>query len=357
MCNIRVAVVAIFLTLLFFVPDASAANGEVRWHQKISSTEGGFTGTLDNHDDFGCSAASLGDLDGDGVTDLAVGAKWDGDGGAYTGAVWILFLNSDGTVKAHQKISDTEGGFTGTLDNGDHFGNRAASLGDLDGDGVTDLAVGATGDDDGGTYPRGAVWVLFLNSDGTVKAHQKISDTEGGFTGTLDYDDRFGFSAASLGDLDGDGVTDLAVGAHGDDDGGGNRGAVWVLFLDGVAGTISVDLTCAPSTGTLPYISWMTLTLTNLYADQFRQFAGHIDVTLAGGAYFSNWRVGHLNVLAGESYVTEWDQHMPAFGSIVGENQFVVFMEDVTPAPYNQPPYPPAGDIDTASCTVTGIAP
>ena len=78
------------------------------------------------------------------------------------------------------------------------------------------------------------MWVLFLNTDGTVKSHQKISDTEGGFTGVLDDDDRFGTSVASLGDLDGDGVGDLAVGATWDDDGGFDHGAVWVLFLDGV---------------------------------------------------------------------------------------------------------------------------
>lgn len=39
---------------------------------------------------------------------------------------------------------------------------------------------------------------------------------------------------ASLRDLDGDGIGDLAMGAFGDDDGGSNRGAAWVLFLDGV---------------------------------------------------------------------------------------------------------------------------
>lgn len=65
---------------------------------------------------------------------------------------------------------------------------------------------------------------------GTVLSHQKISDTQGNFTGILD-NDYFGFSVASLGDLDGDGVTDLAVGARKDDDGGTDRGAVWVLFL------------------------------------------------------------------------------------------------------------------------------
>jgi hypothetical protein len=61
---------------------------------------------------------SLGDLDGDGVGDLAVGADLDDDGGLDRGAVWILFLNPNGTVKSHQKISDTQGGFTGTLDEG-----------------------------------------------------------------------------------------------------------------------------------------------------------------------------------------------------------------------------------------------
>ncbi len=138
-----------------------------------------------------------------------------------------------GWVLSHQKISDTQGGFTGILDDLDNFGASLASLGDLDGDGVTDLAVGAFYDDAGGT-DRGAVWVLFLDTDGTVKSHQKVSDTQGGFTGTLDDFDFFGWSVASPGDLDGAGVNDLAVGAILDDDGGTDRGAVWVLFLDGI---------------------------------------------------------------------------------------------------------------------------
>jgi len=75
-----------------------------------------------------------------------------------------------------------------------------------------------------------------LAQPGWVLSHQKISDTEGGFTGILDNGDWFGGSVASLGDLDGDGVGDLAVGAVRDDDGGEDRGAVWVLFVDGVGG-------------------------------------------------------------------------------------------------------------------------
>ena len=79
----------------------------------------------------------------------------------------MLFLNAVGTVKSHQKISDTEGGFTGVLNDDDCFGSLAAGLGDLDGDGAQDLAASAADDDDGGTS-RGAVWVLFLNTDGTL---------------------------------------------------------------------------------------------------------------------------------------------------------------------------------------------
>ena len=228
----RRATLALYVTITvaWMFVTAAPAHAQPGWvlsHQKISDTEGGFTGILDDHDGFGFSVASLGDLDGDGIGDLAVGAWTDDDGGFDRGAVWILFLNTDGTVKSHQKINSSEGGFTGTLDDSDRFGVSVASLGDLDGDGVGDLAVGANGDD----IDRGAVWILFLNTDGTVKSHQKISGTEGGFNGTLDDGDRFGTSVASLGDLGGDGVGDLAVGAYRDDDGGTDRGAVWVLFL------------------------------------------------------------------------------------------------------------------------------
>jgi len=88
---------------------------------------------------------------------------------------------------------------------------------------------------------------------GWVLSHQKISDTEGGFTGILDDVDLFGRSVASLGDLDGDGLGDLAVGALGDDDGGTGRGAVWVLFLDGVPRAIPLPLDIKPGSCPNPF--------------------------------------------------------------------------------------------------------
>ena len=58
-----------------------------------------------------------------------------------------------------------------------------------------------------------------------------------------------------------------------------------------------------------------------------------------------------------ETFATSWMQTLPALGSLVGENVFELHAEDVTPPPYNQPPYPPAGDTDTCTVTVTGMTP
>ena len=205
-------------------------DGTVASEQKISETAGGFGGDLDPFDFFGCSVSSLGDLNGDGNQELAVGALEDDDGHSNQGAVWLLSLNADGTVASTQKISDIAG-FGGDLEPGDRFGVSLATLEDLDGDGNQELAVGAFGDNDGGV-DQGAVWILFLNADGTVASRQRISETAGGFGGVLDQFDAFGRSVTSLGDLDGDGNPDLAVGVVDDDDGGLNQGAVWVLFLN-----------------------------------------------------------------------------------------------------------------------------
>lgn len=212
--------------VLFLGPE-----GAPQGAQKISAAAGGFVGPLDNVDLFGTSVAGLGDLDLDGVPDLAVGAIGDDDGGNKNGAVWILLLNADGTVKAEQKISDTMGGFSGGIDNVDAFGLALGAAGDVDGDGVGDLAVGALIETTGGAK-QGGLYLLFLNPDGTVKADRRIAAGEGGFTGILDNVDEFGSSVAGIGDLDQDGVPELAVGAPGDDDGGSKSGAVWVLFLN-----------------------------------------------------------------------------------------------------------------------------
>jgi hypothetical protein len=214
-----------------------SSTGSILSHSKISATRGGLVGPIDIVDEFGTSVAFLGDLDGSGPSAgaIAVGAPGDDDGAGGAGAVYVLFLSSGGTVMSQQKLSRTQGGLTIQLDSLDEFGGSVCGLGDMDGPtrGATTLAVGAVGDDDGGT-DKGAVHLLFLNANGTVFSHKKISALAGGFTGTLDAFDDFGSAVMSLHDLDGAGGVSkraLAVGAIGDDDGGADRGAVWITFL------------------------------------------------------------------------------------------------------------------------------
>jgi hypothetical protein len=229
-----------------------SSTGSTLSHKKISDTQGNFSEPLANTDEFGSSVAGLGDLDGEGpsVAALAVGAIGDDDGGSGRGCVYVFFLDAAGEILSFQKISDTAGGFAEPLGNLDEFGGAVADLGDADGSGpsVRAMAVGAIGDDDGGSG-RGCVYVLYLAANGTVLAYQKISDTQGNLpAGLLGDGDEFGGSAAGLGDINGtaDGALALAVGCAFDDDGGADRGAVYVLHLEGPAATDA-----APSPGAL----------------------------------------------------------------------------------------------------------
>ena len=64
--------------------------------------------------------------------------------------------------------------------------------------------------------------------------HQKISATEGGFNGVLEASDFLGSSVCEISDLNGDGISELAVGSEGNDDGASAAGAIWIIFLGNV---------------------------------------------------------------------------------------------------------------------------
>ena len=197
-------------------------DGKVLDFGKLTAGFGGFAGPLASGDLFGFATASLGDLDGNGIQDVAVGAPGDDDGGADRGAVWILFLESGGIVGSQQKISDLAGGLSAGLANNGNFG-VSLDGGDVDGDGRSELVVGTTDE---------RLFVLFLDTDGTVASEQEIASGTGGFGGAIAPGDGFGRGVAVIGDVNADGVAEVAAGAPGDDDGGPNRGAVWVLVMN-----------------------------------------------------------------------------------------------------------------------------
>ena len=253
----------------------------------ITNGFGGFGNHLQDNDHFS-QVGALGDFNGDGIPDLMVGSPYDDDGEATSqfagpGAVWLLMLDAAGAVTSHFKISDTAGEFASPLGANDRWGMSATAVGDLDGNGVIDLAVGSQNDLFSPTN-AGAVWILFMESDGTVRSHSKVGAQQGGFTGLLKAGDSFGSSVASLGDLNGDGVIDLLVAATGDDDADSgssftNSGAVWVLFLND--GYVPWDATGAgvPGTAGTPEL-WGTGSL------QPGPYAVHLADALPNGAVY-----------------------------------------------------------------------
>lgn len=209
----------------FLKPD-----GSIRETVKIAAGINGFnqsliSGTYFVYDGsrFGRSLATIGDLDDDGIQDIAVGAYEDYSSlsNERCGSVYILMMNSDGTVKSHQRLGEGEGGLTGWGPQA-HLGSGLTAIGDADNDGIPDLAIGSQGDRELGPS-GGAVFIVYLNRNGTVKSQKKITPT-GSYFNNYSVGNRFGHDVANIGDINGDGNFDLLVGSSGSQS--------WLLFLD-----------------------------------------------------------------------------------------------------------------------------
>lgn len=117
------------------------------------------------------------------------------------------------------------------------------------------------------------------------------------------------------------------------------------------------SLTCVPGSGTLPFVSQFSVSVGNYESSRPASLvAARVNVTLADGSYFSNWRAGNTVITSGDTFNTVWNQDIPLLGTVVGSNEFTLEAMDVTPAPYNQPPYGPSGFLTMDSCTVTGLS-
>ncbi|MCK6526380.1 FG-GAP-like repeat-containing protein [Myxococcota bacterium] len=188
----------------------------------------------------GKAIGTAGDLDGDGLDEVVVGAPGEDSGGDGAGMVYVVWgdaLSAGGERPLGLADARIRGPHPGA-----ELGASVASAGDVDGDGVPDLLVGAPGFQTGGSLAPGRAYVF----SGALLAPGGLYTT--GDAGTAlageAADDRAGSAVAAAGDVDGDGIPDVAVGAPGNDANGDSSGRVYVLLggslLGAGPGTVSL---------------------------------------------------------------------------------------------------------------------
>jgi hypothetical protein len=170
-------------------------------------------------DALGSSFVVLGDIDGDGYTEIAVGSYTNNTYDNDDGQVYILDVYGEsGSDSALSYYAD--GVIYGDDEDG-YFGYSLAA-GDFDGDGTPDLATGAPGQQSN----RGRVYVTF---DGDDLGTDLIDDTDSNFyVNGVSSNDYLGYDVA-FGDFNDDGYDDLVASSPYDDDGGSNAGTAWII--------------------------------------------------------------------------------------------------------------------------------
>jgi hypothetical protein len=173
-------------------------------------------------------AVAFADTDGDGLDDVLLGAPGGNGGGANNTGGAAVFL---GPVSGSHVLSDGDGILLGeALD--DYAGKVVSAAGDVDGDGYEDLLVGAEGQDSGGT-DAGAAYLIA----GPVSGAMSLAGADAKVFGLARSVYR-GVSVAAAGDVDGDGNDDFVVGAYGESTGEDDGGAAF-LFLGPVTGSVA----------------------------------------------------------------------------------------------------------------------
>ncbi|MEV4418988.1 integrin alpha [Patulibacter sp. NPDC049589] len=185
---------------------------------KISGpTRLGLPGAATSVDTFGSSVAGLdpslvgestSDVNDDGLDDIVVGAGDQATGGApEAGAAFVIYGRASAAAVDATNLGTDGFKITG-VGSGDHAGASVALAGDVDNDGAMDIAVTAPGHNAPSVSAGGAVYIVSGGSgDVTLDAPAVLSVTGADGQGLSDV--------SSMGDVDGDGTNDLAIGGNG----------------------------------------------------------------------------------------------------------------------------------------------
>jgi hypothetical protein len=167
-------------------------------------------------DQSGKSVSSAGDVNGDGLDDLLIGADRADPNGSYSGQSYVVFGNRTG-FGSSLNLSSLNGsnGFTlNGIANSDLSGRSVSSAGDVNGDGIDDLIIGAFRADPNGS-DSGQSYVVFGNRTGFGSSLNlsSLNGSNGFRLNGIATNDFSGYSVSSAGDVNGDGLDDLLIGA------------------------------------------------------------------------------------------------------------------------------------------------
>lgn len=257
--------------------------GSECWDQDASGVQG-----VAELEDFFSAAVAAGDFDDDGDSDVAIGAPGETLAGIYEGVVHVLYNNGTVLTGNLDQMFDQDDFAPGSgAESEDWFGEPLA-VGDFDGDGAADLAIGVPLEDlvvsGANRSAAGTVNVLYgaagtgLSTAGNQTFHQ---DSPAGMLGVPSAGDSFGVALA-VGDFDGNGSDDLAIGVPGENSGGnGDAGAVQVIYgLDGDLGAFG---TVQFSTNALTYDEGDGLTVVVVNRSQSAVVAATVEHSRTGG--------------------------------------------------------------------------
>ncbi|MEA5620018.1 Calx-beta domain-containing protein, partial [Cronbergia sp. UHCC 0137] len=208
---------------------------------QLNGSNGFIINGIDEFDNSGFSVSNAGDINGDGIDDLIIGARY----GGYSGRSYVVFGKNTG-FSSNLNLSTLNGsnGFTiNGIVAGDQSGRSVSNAGDINGDRIDDLIIGAAFADPNGT-DSGQSYVVFGKSNGFSSSFNlsTLNGSNGFIINGIAAGDESGRSVSSAGDINGDGIDDLIIGAPFADPNSTSSGQSYVVFGKNTGFSSSLNL-------------------------------------------------------------------------------------------------------------------